>query len=309
MEAPPKAASYEELLGSKEIDAVYIPLPTGLRKEWVIRAAEAWKHIVCEKPCATSVADLQEMLDACRRYRVQFIDGVMFMHSRRLEQMRAVLDDNASVGEVRRITSAFSFPGSADFFTQNIRVNSELEPFGCLGDLGWYCIRFALWAMRWQLPKEVSGRILREAPAKGQAPVPTEFSGELVFDKGVSAGFYCSFVTGNEQWAQVSGSKGYLRVSDFVLPFFGSEAAFEVNNAVHSVRGCDFAMEGHWRRFAVPEYSDSHPTSQETNLFRNFTDQVRSGKLNESWFEMASKTQQVVYDCFAHALKRDSLNR
>src|SRR5207249_11953199 len=109
------------------------------------------------------------------------------------------------------------------------------------------CIRFALWAMRWQMPRQVSGRILRETP--GRAPV--EFSGELIFDNGVSSGFYCSFVTGNEQWAQVSGSKGYLRVSDFVVPFFGSEAAFEVNNAVHSVSGCDFNMEGHWRRFAV----------------------------------------------------------
>src|SRR3954470_2638955 len=138
MEAPPRAfASYQELLASKEIDAVYIPLPTGLRKEWVIRAAEAGKHIVCEKPCATSVADLREMLDACRQHRVQFMDGVMFMHSRRLGEMRAVLDDNASVGEVRRITSAFGFRGAEDFFTQNIRVNSELEPFGCLGDLGW----------------------------------------------------------------------------------------------------------------------------------------------------------------------------
>ena len=102
----------------------------------------------------------------------------------------------------------------------------------------------------------------------------------------------------------MSGSKGYLRVSDFVLPFFGSEAAFEVNNAVFSVNGCDFNMEGHWRRFAVPEYSNSHPTSQETNLFRSFTEQVRSGKLNESWFEMALKTQQVMSDCFDSALKR-----
>src|SRR6185436_12380856 len=107
--------SYEELITAKGVDAVYVPLPTALRKEWVIRAAEAGKHIVCEKPCATSLADLREMLEACRRHRVQFIDGVMFMHSRRLEEMRAVLDDNASVGEVKRITSAFSFRGSEDF--------------------------------------------------------------------------------------------------------------------------------------------------------------------------------------------------
>jgi predicted dehydrogenase len=314
MEAPPQAlGSYEQLLASKDIDAVYIPLPTGLRKEWVIRAAEAGKHIVCEKPCATSVADLREMIEACRRNRVQFIDGVMFMHSRRLEQIRAVLDDGASVGEVKRITSAFSFGGSPEFFAGNIRVNGDLEPFGCLGDLGWYCIRFALWVMREQMPRQVSGRILSEAGAvKGRASVPAEFSGELLFENGVSSGFYCSFVTANEQWAQVSGSKGYLRVPDFVVPFFGCEAAFDVNNAVHNVIGCDFNMEAHWRRFAVPEYSNSHPTAQETNLFRNFTAQVRSGKLNESWFDMALKTQQVMNECFDRAaspIRRSSSRR
>src|SRR6185295_1607345 len=78
--APRALGSYEELLASKDVDAVYIPLPTGLRKDWVERAAQAGKHIVSEKPCALSVADLREMIDVCRRERVQFIDGVMFMH-------------------------------------------------------------------------------------------------------------------------------------------------------------------------------------------------------------------------------------
>ncbi len=225
MEAPPAAlGSYEELLASKDVDAVYIPLPTGLRKEWVIRAAEAGKHIVCEKPCATSVADLHEMLAACRSHRVQFLDGVMFMHSQRLPRMRDVLDDGVSVGDIKRITSSFNFCAPPEFFTGNIRAHGALEPYGCLGDLGWYCIRFALWVMNWQLPHRVTGRFLNEVTAKGSpAPVPTEFSGELLFENGVSSGFYCSFITANEQCALISGSKGYLRVSDFVAPFFGSE--------------------------------------------------------------------------------------
>ena len=303
MEAMPRAlGSYEELLDSKEVDAVYIPLPTGLRKEWVLRAAEAGKHIVCEKPCALSDGDLREMIEACRRHRVQFMDGVMFMHSRRLDRMREVLDDGDSVGRTKRITSAFSFCAEEEFFSKNIRVHSGLEPYGCLGDLGWYCIRFALWGMNEQLPRRVTGRILTEAGAKGSpAPVPAEFSGELLFDQGVSSGFYCSFGTAIEQWAQVSGSKGCLRVSDFVLPFFGSESAFEVNNAVHQVSGCDFNMEAHRRRFTVPEYSNSHATAQETNLFRNFADQVRSGSLNDVWPEIVLKTQQVMNACLDSA--------
>src|SRR6267143_1515890 len=109
MDPRPRSCSYAELLDASGVDAVYIPLPTGLRKEWVIRTAQAGKHIVCEKPCAVTVADLREMLEACRRHRVQFVDGVMFMHSRRLERIREVLGDGGSVGEIRRITSAFSF--------------------------------------------------------------------------------------------------------------------------------------------------------------------------------------------------------
>lgn len=303
MDVMPKAVgSYAELLASEDLDAVYIPLPTGLRKEWVLRAAAEGKHIVCEKPCAANANDLREMLETSRRHQVQFIDGVMFMHSTRLPHMRQVLDDSASVGEIKRITSSFTFCAPPEFFSDNIRAHGTLEPFGCLGDLGWYCIRFALWVMNWQLPRHATGRFLSEVTAPGSpSPVPTEFSGELLFDNGVSSGFYCSFRTANEQCATVSGSKGYLRVTDFVAPFFGSDLSFEVNNAAHSVSGCDFNMEAHWRQLRVPEYSNSHPTAQESNLFRNFTNQVRSGQLNALWPEMALKTQQVMETCFESA--------
>jgi len=299
MHAPPRAlGNYAELIAAKDVDAVYIPLPTGLRKEWVIRAAEAGKHIVCEKPCAPTATDLREMLDACRRHCVQFMDGVMFMHSRRLARMRESLDDGASVGQIRRIESAFSFPSSPEFLRSNIRVHSGLEPLGCLGDLGWYCIRFALWAMRWQLPRQVTGRSLGEhgSPAS-PARVPTEFSGELIFDEGVSAGFYCSFVTALQQWAHVSGTQGWLRVDDFVLPFSGSELSFAIGNADFQVRGCDFNMDPHARRVVVPEHSHGYPPAQESYLFRNFATQVRSGQLNDEWPEVAFKTQQVVNAC------------
>ncbi len=300
--APRPYGSYEELLASPEIEAVYIPLPTGIRKEWVLRAAAAGKHIVCEKPCATSVDDLREMIEACRRHRVQFLDGVMFLHSLRLGKLREVLDDNVSVGPVKRITSAFTFRAPADFFQGNIRARSGLEPHGCLGDLGWYNIAFALWVMNGQLPRSVTGRILSEFGAtQDPTRVPTEFSGELLFADGVTSGFYCSFLTHDSQWANVSGTQGYLNVPDFVLPFFGNEAAFEVNQSAFAVNGCDFNMESHWRRFSVPEYSNSHVTSQETNLFRNFAHQARSGRLNEAWPEFVLKVQQVMNACLDSA--------
>ncbi len=297
---PSACASYEELLGRKDVDAVYIPLPTGVRKEWVLRAAAAGKHVLCEKPCGVTTADLRAMLDACRQNRLQFMDGVMFMHSRRLPLLRQVLDDGESIGTIRRIASQFSFLAPENFLAQNIRASRELEPLGCAGDLGWYNIRFSLWAMRDQLPERVSGRILTQHGA-GRDGVPLEFSAELFYAGGVSASFYCSFVTDNQQWAIVSGTKGYLDVPDFVLPFFGSEAAFNVNHNVFRVRGCDFNMAHHGRRCAVAEYSNSTEDSQETNMIRTFAQIVTSGQLEPRWGEIALKTQQVLDACMVSA--------
>ena len=291
--APVALGSYEELLASKHVDAVYIPLPTGLRKEWVIRAAQAGKHVICEKPCAVSAADLEEMLAACRQHHVQFLDGVMFMHSLRLGRMREVLDDGASIGDLKRITSQFSFLGVEGFFERNIRVNAALEPAGCVGDLGWYNIRFALWTMNWQMPRAITGRML----AYTSEGVPTDFSGELIFDGGVSAGFYCSFINFRQQWANVSGTKGYLQVPDFVNPFGGGEAGFDVVN---------HGQDGHqvlpgYRRITVAEHGNTHPTAPEANMFRNFANQIFSSQLNEAWPMWSLKTQTVLDECLKAA--------
>jgi len=226
--APAAVGGYDELLTRKDVDAVYIPLPTGVRKEWVLKAAEAGKHVLVEKPVGVTVADVRDMLAAGDRNRVQLMDGVMFMHSRRLEALRRTLDDGESVGRIRRIAAQFGFNAPDGFLQENIRGDARLEPHGCLGDLGWYTIRFALWVMKFELPTEVTARLLAEAgPPDGPGKVPFEVSAELLFPGGVSATLYCSFQTENEQWATVSGTKGLVHVPDFVLPFFGDEVRFE----------------------------------------------------------------------------------
>jgi len=293
--APKTLGSYEELLASPEVDAVYIPLPTSLRKEWVIRAAQAGKHVLCEKPCAINAADLSEMIAACQKHQVQFMDGVMFMHSPRLAVVRAVLDEANRIGPIHRIESTFSFAGNAANFSNNIRVQGDLEPAGCLGDLGWYCLRIALFVQRWELPVQASGRILAYAK---DGLTPTQFSGELIFADGVSAGFYNSFVIESQQWASVMGAKGSVRLPDFVHPLNSYEPGFEINQTEHRVLAppgaaipVDPAVLGQM----------GHPTAQDTRMFQNFASQVRSGKLNETWPEIALKTQVVMDACLASA--------
>ena len=300
--APRCYGSYEELLADDAVDAVYLPLPTGVRKPWAIRAAKAGKHVLVEKPVGVTADDVRDILAACRTAGVQFMDGTMFVHSRRLDRIREVLDDGRSVGQIKRIVSHFTFAAPAEFFAGDIRASSQLEPLGCLGDLGWYNIRFTLWALDGKLPTRVCAHLLASLGDRDvRTPIPTDFSAELFFADGVSAAFYCSFLTEHQQWANVGGTKGFLHVPDFVLPYYGSEVAFQVSNAVFNLSGCDFNMEEHTRRVAVPEYSHRAASAQETNMFRTFAELARGGKPDAAWGEMSLKTQQVLDACLLSA--------
>jgi predicted dehydrogenase len=294
---PPQAlGGYGQLLALNDAEAVYIPLPTGLRKEWVVRAAEAGKHVLCEKPCALKGTDLREMLTACRSNGVQFMDGVMFMHNPRQAALRAVMDDTARIGPIRRIMSVFGFNGEAQAtFQSNIRVQGHLEPAGCLGDLGWYCLRISLFAMRWQLPQLASGRVLATA-ADGETP--TQFSGELFFRDGVSAGFYCAFVVEGQQWVTVHGQRGTVRVSDFVHPANTYEPSFEINQTEYRLP-TDPGTEVPMAPGALADFG--HSAAQDTRMFRNFAAQALSGRPNAEWPEIALKTQLVMDACLASA--------
>ncbi|MFP6900128.1 MAG: hypothetical protein VCA36_04245, partial [Opitutales bacterium] len=167
---------------------------------------------------------------------------------------------------------------------------------------GWYNIRLTLWVMKYQMPRVVTGRFLNATGrSDSPRPVPTEFSGELLFDGDVSASFYCSFLTEHQQWAHLSGTKGSLRMDDFVLPYYGNELNFMVSNPVFDLNVCDFHMERHERQVTIDEYANSHKTSQETKLFRNFSDLALSGNPDPHWPEIALQTQQVMMACVQSA--------
>ncbi|MEO0445050.1 MAG: Gfo/Idh/MocA family oxidoreductase [Verrucomicrobiota bacterium] len=301
--SPMALGGYDLLLAREDIDAVYIPLPTGMRKDWVIQAAKAGKHVLCEKPCAVTYEDLKEMTEACRKAGVQFMDGVMFMHSARLPAMREALwEDGKGIGELRRIQSHFSFCAPDDFLQENIRVSSNLEPHGCLGDLGWYTIRMTLWALEYEEPVEVRARFLQQfGRGDSPEPVPLELSAELTFRNGVTAGFFNSFRTQNQQQVTFSGSEGYLHLSDFVLPFYDSELSFERTRSDFEVNGCQFNMARGRRKDTIAEYSNNHPAAQETRLFACFSELVLEGKVDPHWPDIALKTQRVMDACYASA--------
>lgn len=288
---------YDALIQRDDVDAVYIPLPTGLRKEWAIKAAEAGKHVLIEKPVAINAKDAQEMVDACNASGVQFMDGVMFDHSDRLAKIQQQIADGV-IGKPRRIQTHFSFSGDPTFQSENIRVDSVLEPHGCLGDLGWYCIRFILRTNQLLMPTSVSARTLSHLQGSGSPdPVPGEMSGELLFPNDVSAGFYCSFLTENQQRASVSGDAGYLAVDDFVLPFYDAEAIWTSDRHVLEIDNCRWNFCRHTKTHAVAEYASGEQNSQEVKMIGTFNDLVLSGKPDASFGELSMKTQKILDAC------------
>jgi predicted dehydrogenase len=289
-EQPLAFDSYEAMLDSTDIDAVYIPLPTGVREQWVVAAAARGKHVLCEKPCAVSAASMGRMLDACERAGVQFMDNVMFMHSARLEKLKQLLSDREKIGQLKRISSQFSFCADPSFFEGNIRMQMATEPWGCLGDLGWYNIRITLLAMNGQMPVRVRGNNL---DGNWERP-PIEFSGDLLFANGVTASLYCSFVNGNQQWVHFSGTRGYALIDDFTLPWFGNSSAIHYNSPQFNRSGFDFNYERYENRILTDEYSNAHPSGQEVNLVRNFSQLVLDGRVDSYWPTIALKTQRVM---------------
>ena len=307
-ETPVAIEGYQSMLERDDIDAVYVPLPTGLRSEVVIAAARAGKHVVCEKPCAHSTEELRAMTQACAENNVQFMDGVMFRHSKRMDAIAEVLKSDSGIGKLKRINSQFSFLGGDEFKQNDIRLRSDLEKFGCLGDLGWYNVLFTLCANNFEMPIGLSAQLIESYHhPDSEKPVPTEVSVEMTFVDGVTAAFYCSFDTQHQQWATICGTEGYLSVSDFVLPFTGESNQFKLVRSEFDMQGCKFAMSPGRKDIVTQEYSHGHETAQESNLFRNFGELVLSGQVDNHWPEAALKTQRIIDACYESAFNRGKL--
>ncbi|WP_153555297.1 Gfo/Idh/MocA family protein [Roseimaritima sediminicola] len=293
---PAAVEGYEALIARDDVDAVYIPLPTSMRLEWVLKAAAAGKHVLCEKPIANTVEEARQMIDACREGGVQFMDGVMFSHSRRLDAMKP--DIAKFCGSLRRITTQFTFHGGEEFNRGNIRTDSRLETHGCLGDLGWYTIRMILWVKDFELPTAVSARCLTALQGdESPEAVPGEFSAELFFADGSSASFYNSFVTENSQLVTINGTDGYVTMDDFVLPTYKSEREWTGHQNVLEIDNCRWNMLDRPTRRSVTEYPGGEANAQEVNMVRTFAELVLAGKTDDFWPEIALKNQTVLNAC------------
>jgi xylose dehydrogenase (NAD/NADP) len=208
LDIPHALSSYEALLESREVDAVYIPLPNNMHKEWTIRAAEHGKHILCEKPFALNAAEVEEMIAAARAHRVLLAEAFMYRFHPQFDRLQALIGDG-TLGSVQIIRSAFCF--LLEDFT-NIRMRPELGG-GALMDVGCYCVNMS---------RLVAGRepiqVQANAVIGEKSGVDETFAAILRFPEDVIAHFDCSFRTDYREWLQVQGTRARADIPRPIKP-------------------------------------------------------------------------------------------
>lgn len=257
---------YQSALEHPDIQVVYIPLPPSMHKEWTIKAAEAGKHVLCEKPPAMNAVDVAEMLAACKANGVQFMDGTMWSHTPRANDMRAILN-SGQLGKLRRVVSAFSIQ-MPDTPEQH-RYVPELGG-GALYDIGWYCVRAALWAFS-AVPTHVY------ASATYHRGVDNNATAIMWFPENRMATFDCGYDLTRRKWMEVVGESGSLVCDDFLSPWNIEKQRFWT----HDDQG-------------VATEHQSRSVVQETAMVEAMVEIVQSQCLNEYWPAVSLDNQRVV---------------
>ncbi|MGE0442725.1 MAG: Gfo/Idh/MocA family protein [Gemmatimonadales bacterium] len=200
-EVPRHHGSYEALLADDAIDAVYIPLPNSMHLEWTVRAAEAGKHVLCEKPLGLTAAECLEMDRAARANGVRLMEAFMYRFHPRTVRMVDLIRGGA-IGRLASIRSAFTFRLNRP---DNIRLRADLGG-GALMDVGCYCVNVS---------RTLAGEEPVEAVAWarfGPTDVDEELTGMLRFPSGAVAHFDCALTLERREICEAAGPGGSLAV-------------------------------------------------------------------------------------------------
>ena len=194
-------ASYDELLADPDVDAVYVALPNTLHVEWSMRALEAGKHVLCEKPMGRDPGAVARAFDVADRTGLVLMEAFMYRHHPQIKRARELFDDGV-VGELRLVRAAFCATlGRPD----DVRWKPELGG-GALLDVGCYCVSgMRLFAGE---PEMVFGE-----QTLTPGGVDVRFAGTLRFPGGVLGHFSCALDTAPSQGLEAVGSHGTLHLS------------------------------------------------------------------------------------------------
>ena len=197
--------SYQDLIDDPLVDAVYISLTNAQHKEWVLAALNAGKHVLCEKPLAMNASEVGIMLDAATRNNRLVVEAVWTRWQPRMQRMAQIVK-SGELGEVRGISSAFTFQGD---LTDNYRLDPSLGG-GALLDVGVY--QAHLWLM--MLNEDVDFSIESVERTMGATGVDLTTRAQLKLNSGITAHLLSSFDLPPQQQIQVIGTMATMRTGE-----------------------------------------------------------------------------------------------
>lgn len=258
---------FQQVIDDPDVDAVYIALPPSLHPEWTIKAAEAGKHVLCEKPLCVTDEDAERMVEVCRKNNVNLMDGTMWYHHPRTKEMLDIVR-GGKLGEVQRVTSAMSFPGHKWMEPNNIRNSPELGG-GSLLDVGWYCVGAILLAFD-RMPTRVFGT------AHYQHGVDYSFTGILWFGEQAVGTFDSSFELNIRHWLEIAGGEGSLVCDDFNKPAWVDKHRYWVHDLMGGA-----------------EEKRSEIVLQEKLMVEHFAEAILANEIHPEWADMSLRTQKI----------------
>ena len=194
--------SYEALLADADVEAVYIPIPNSMHVEWTIRALEAGKHVLCEKPFTRHAAEAERAFEVADRAGLHVMEAFMYRHNPQTARLVQRIEEGA-VGEAQRVRAAFSFTVDNP---ANIRLLGDLDG-GALMDVGCYCVNGA--RLLAGEPDQVDGQ-----QVIGPGGVDVRFAGTLSFPGDVTGQFECGLDLPVRDELEVVGSDGSIFLDD-----------------------------------------------------------------------------------------------
>ena len=206
--------SYDALLADPDVEAVYISVPNGPHVEWSIRALEAGKHVLCEKPLTADLGEAERAFDVAERQGLLLMEAFMWRHHPQTLRLKELVDEGA-VGTLRLIRSAFSFPAVDD--PGDMRLLTEPDG-GSLLDVGCYCVNAARY-----LAGEPTG--VYGASVVNDAGVDVRFAATLWTTDGVITQFDSALDVPVREELELVGDRGHIVVRD---PWHGLEPAIEL---------------------------------------------------------------------------------
>ncbi|SDJ23760.1 Gfo/Idh/MocA family protein [Salimicrobium halophilum] len=260
--------SYEKLLDDPDIDAVYIPLPNHLHKEWTIKAAEKGKHILCEKPLGLTMDEAEQMKKAADMNNVLLMEAFMYYFHPQHERVKEIIT-SGEIGEVKYMRASHSFLMPEDKRKTNIRADKD-KGGGSIYDVGCYGIH----AIRNVLEDEPESVFVHGTKDENHGIESTSI-GYFTFTDGKKAVMESSFDMTNKNEYEIIGTKGKILVPRAFRPDVqGGEGLIHVTIG-DTVR--TESVQGDQYRFEVEHLSEAIFNKDETvvHTLENTMDNMR----------------------------------